>query len=108
MTLNEFQDKALSFAIFPEDCKVIYPTLGLCGESGEVAEKVKKIIRDNNGAFTEQKKNEIALEVGDCLWYISVLANNLGYALEDIARMNYDKLESRRQRNKLHGNGDNR
>lgn len=108
MELNEYQSGALTTAIYPETSKIIYPTLGLCGESGEVADKVKKIIRDNKGEFSEEKKHQIALELGDVMWYIATLSHDLGYTLDDICRMNLDKLKSRMERNKIHGNGDNR
>lgn len=106
MTLNEYQHKALETAIYPTP--IIYPALGLCGESGEVADKVKKVLRDNNSEFTQEKKREIAMEVGDVLWYCATLANDLGYTLEGIADMNYEKLHSRQLRGKLGGSGDNR
>ena len=105
-TMNEYQKKALETAIY--EMPIIYPALGLCGESGEVADKVKKIIRDCNGEFTEEKKLEIAKEIGDVLWYCATLANDLGFNLDTIAQMNYDKLKSRQMRGKLNGSGDNR
>ena len=108
MTLNQYQEEALKTAIYPEDKKIIYPTLGLTGEAGEVAEKVKKVIRDNNQEFTDEKKRQIALEISDVLWYCATLAHDIGYTLEDIAQMNVDKLASRQQRNKLGGSGDER
>lgn len=106
MTLNEYQQKALETAIYPNP--IIYPALGMCGESGEVADKVKKVLRDNNSEFTDEKKVEIAKEMGDVLWYCATLANDLGYTLQEIAEMNYQKLHSRQLRGKLGGNGDNR
>ena len=108
MTLNQYQEEALKTAIYPEDKKIIYPTLGLTGEAGEVAEKVKKVIRDNNQEFTDEKKRQIALEISDVLWYCATLAHDIGYTLEEIAQMNIDKLESRQQRNKIGGSGDER
>lgn len=108
MTLNQYQEEALKTAIYPEDKKIIYPTLGLTGEAGEVAEKVKKVIRDNNQEFTDEKKRQIALEISDVLWYCATLAHDIGYTLEDIAQMNVDKLASRQQRNKIGGSGDER
>ena len=106
MTLNEYQQKALETAIYPTP--IIYPALGLCGESGEVAGKVKKVIRDNNSEFTSEKKAEIAKEIGDVLWYCATLSKDLGYTLDEIAEINYQKLHSRQLRGKLGGNGDNR
>lgn len=106
MTLNEYQQKALETAIYPTP--IIYPALGLCGESGEVADKVKKVIRDNNSEFTSEKKAEIAKEIGDVLWYCATLSKDLGYTLDEITEINYQKLHSRQLRGKLGGNGDNR
>ena len=108
MTLNQYQEEALKTAIYPEDKKIIYPTLGLTGEAGEVADKVKKVIRDNNQEFTDEKKRQIALEISDVLWYCATLAHDIGYTLEDIAQMNIDKLASRQKRNKIGGSGDER
>ncbi len=108
MTLNEYQTHALETAIYPEDSRIIYPTLGLTGESGEVADKVKKVIRDANQEFTPEKKREIMKEIGDVLWYCAALSHDLGYTLEEVAQTNVDKLSSRKERNLIHGNGDNR
>ena len=85
--------------------KVIYPCIGLSGECGEVAEKIKKGIRDNNGLFNIK---DIGLELGDVLWYVANIANDLGLTLEDIAIMNEDKIIKRKQNNTLRGNGDYR
>lgn len=105
--LNEYQSKAVSFAIYPDTYKVLYPALGLCGEAGEVAEKVKKQIRDNKheGIFD---RHGIAKELGDVLWYLSNTANDIGFSLQDIANMNVDKLADRKDRGVIKGSGDNR
>lgn len=108
MNLNEYQQKALETAIYPKEFKVIYPALGMASEAGEVADKVKKIIRDNNGEISKEKALEIAKEIGDVLWYCATMAKDLGFDLETIAQMNYDKLRSRQERGKIGGNGDNR
>lgn len=108
MTLNEYQQKALETAIYSKEYKIIYPALGMCGEAGEVADKVKKVIRDNHKEFTPEKKGEIAKEIGDVLWYCATLAHDLGYSLEEIAEINYAKLKSRQLRGKINGEGDNR
>ncbi|MBP5679703.1 MAG: nucleoside triphosphate pyrophosphohydrolase family protein [Bacteroidales bacterium] len=108
MTINEYQEGALRTAIYPESRRIIYPTLGLTGEAGEVADKVKKVIRDNNDEFTDERKQQIALELGDVMWYAATLAHDLGYSLDEICQMNLDKLASRMQRNQLHGSGDER
>ena len=86
---------------------VAYDGLGL-GEAGEVQGKIKKIIRDNGGIITEEHVIEIKKELGDQLWYISSMCDNLGIELEDVATSNIEKLKSRRDRNTLHGSGDNR
>lgn len=109
MTLNDYQCKALETAVYPKEQKVIYPALGLTGESGEVADKVKKVIRDKGGNFQPfDVRLAIAKELGDTLWYCATLANDLGFTLEDVAKMNVDKLQSRKQRGVLSGSGDNR
>ena len=108
MTLNEYQDGARSTAIYPESRKIIYPTLGLTGEAGEVSDKVKKVIRDNNDEFSDEHKRQIALELGDVLWYPATLAHDLGFTLDEVAQMNLDKLASRMKRDKIHGSGDER
>ena len=102
-SFREYQNKAVSFAIYPATHKVLYPTLGLCGEAGEVADKVKKQVRD--GVFN---RHEVAKELGDVLWYLDNLANDIGYNLDEIADMNIEKLTSRQARNKIKGSGDNR
>ena len=106
--LNEYQLRALETAQYPADKKIIYPTLGLSGEAGEVADKVKKVIRDNNEQFDSERKQAIAMEVSDVLWYVATLAHDLGYSLQEIAEMNYAKLKSRQERGKISGSGDNR
>lgn len=108
MKLNDYQKMALETAIYPNEYKVIYPALGMAGEAGEVADKVKKIIRDNNSKIDNEKALEIVKEIGDVLWYCATMANDLGFDLETIAKMNYQKLHSRQQRGVIGGNGDNR
>ena len=76
MTLNEYQQHALETAIYPDERRIIYPTLGLTGEAGEVADKVKKVIRDGHEEFTPEKKLEIVKEIGDCLLYTSDAADD--------------------------------
>ena len=103
MKMDDYQRQAVSFAVYPATHKVLYPTLGLCGEAGEVAEKVKKQVRDNKFS-----RHETAQELGDVLWYLTNLANDLGYSLAEIAYNNIDKLESRKERGVIQGSGDNR
>lgn len=106
LSLDDYQKMALETAIYPQP--IVYPTLGLTGEAGEVADKVKKVLRDDDSVFSEEKKREIAMEIGDVLWYCATLSHDLGFKLSDIGRMNHDKLRSRALRGKLHGSGDNR
>ncbi|MEG1865029.1 MAG: nucleoside triphosphate pyrophosphohydrolase family protein, partial [Alistipes sp.] len=86
MTLNEYQLHALETAIYPDSQRIIYPTLGLTGEAGEVADKVKKVIRDNAQQFTDDRKAEIAKEIGDVLWYCAALSRDLGFELDQVAQ----------------------
>lgn len=80
----------------------------MVGESGEVAEKVKKVLRDQGGVVTDEARKNIALELSDVCWYMAVLADELGYSLSEIFEMNEEKLTSRKQRGVLSGSGDNR
>lgn len=106
MTLDEYQQAALRTALYPQEYTIVYPTLGLTGEAGEVADKVKKTIRDMGGDFSESRRHDIALELGDVMWYAATLARDLGYTLDEVARMNIEKLASRAARGKIHGEGD--
>ena len=108
MTIQEYQNRALATATYGVGNKIIYPALGLNGEAGEVAEKIKKVLRDKGGFFDESSKLELAKEIGDCLWYCNALANDIGYSLESVMELNIQKLESRKERNVIHGSGDNR
>lgn len=108
MTLNEYQKQALTTAMYPERFRIIYPALGMTGEAGEVADKVKKVIRDNNATFSNEINKEIAKEIGDVLWYCATLANDLGLTLEEVGETNIAKLKSRQERGALSGSGDNR
>ncbi len=111
MTLNEYQKVSRKTAVYPKSkyCEgVFYPTLGLVGESGEVAEKIKKSLRDDKGIITGEKKEELKKELGDVLWYVSQIATDLKLSLDDIAVTNIEKLASRYKRGKVHGSGDNR
>lgn len=109
MTFNEYQKLSKRTAKYgPIGHRVIYPTLGLTGEAGEVAEKIKKVMRDEGGIFTEAHRTELSKELGDVLWYIAQIASELELNMEEIARANLDKLMSRLERDKLAGNGDNR
>lgn len=108
MTLNEYQQQALDFDDVPADLSIIYPGLGITGEAGEVADKIKKVFRDNNRNFTPEIKRAIAMEIGDVLWYCAKLAHDIGYSMDSIGNMNIGKLTDRRNRGVIQGSGDNR
>jgi len=109
MDLNYYQTSALKTAVYPNmGANFPYPALGLAGEAGEVADKLKKVIRDNDGILTDPVRDAVAKELGDVLWYVSVLAYELDYDLETIASNNLAKLASRQERGVLTGSGDNR
>ncbi len=108
MNFNEYQQKASTTAKYPSTMRLIYPTLGLAGESGEVCEKVKKLYRDDNGVISFQKLEELKRELGDVLWYVSAICTDLGINMQEVAELNISKLQSRLERNVIHGNGDDR
>jgi NTP pyrophosphatase (non-canonical NTP hydrolase) len=86
----------------------MYYVLGLGGETGEIFEKIKKLFRDDEGKMSPERLKDIELEMGDALWYLTRLADVLGIDLADVAHSNLAKLQSRKKRNKLHGDGDHR
>ena len=109
MTFNEYQLKAKETAIFPdEENRFIYATLGMMGEAGEVSEKIKKIWRDKGKVISDSDREEVKKELGDVLWYMSQLALEVGIDFDDVATNNINKLQSRLERNVLHGSGDSR
>ncbi len=106
LTATDYQNSACKTAIFPKELGVQYLALGLTGEAGEVANKVKKLIRD--GGDSPDKRKEIAKELGDVCWYLAVLAQELGSNLGKIMEDNIAKLEDRKARGVIGGSGDNR
>jgi len=109
MNFEEYQKKSRKTALYPNvGNNFIYPTLGLSGEAGEVAEKIKKVIRDKNEVVDDETKELIEKELGDVLWYVSQLATELDLSLDKVAEKNIEKLYSRLERGKIHGSGDNR
>ncbi len=109
MKFEEYQEKSRETAIYPnKDNNFIYPTLGLVGEAGEVAEKIKKVLRDQGGKMSEEARKELKKELGDILWYLAQLSTELNLSLEEIASLNLEKLNSRKERGVLNGSGDNR
>lgn len=107
MNFQEYQEKSRRTAKYPNvGNNFIYPTLGLSGEAGEVAEKIKKVIRDKNGIIDVETRELIKKELGDVIWYVSQLATEINLSLDDIANHNIEKLLSRLERDKLSGSGD--
>ncbi len=114
MNFDEYQKKAITTDLSAgkgnEVLSIAFmdKVLGLLGESGEIAEKIKKILRDRDANLNEDDRKELAKELGDVLWYVAVLAHYLGASFDDIASQNIAKLASRNKRGALSGSGDNR
>lgn len=107
MEFREYEEQATLTAIYPDMGEVpIYPVLGLVGEAGEVAEKVKKLIRDKGGRLVEDDRALLILELGDVLWYLSAVSRDIGSNLEEVAQANVDKLRQRKLAGTLQGSGD--
>jgi len=113
MQFNEYQEKALKTAKYPDvGNNFIYPTLALSDEAGEVAGKIKKFIRDQH-KFTpadldDEDRAVLKKEIGDVLWYLAVLSQEVGLSFEEVAEGNLEKLQSRSERGTIHGSGDDR
>lgn len=108
MTFNEYQLGARGFAVYPNVGEnLIYPVLGLVGEAGELANKVKKIQRDS-GALTDEIRSALISELGDVLWYVAAVCGELGVRMGDVAEANLSKLAGRLERGTLRGSGDRR
>jgi len=110
MQLDEYQKKSRKTARYPrpKGREWVYPALGLAGEAGEVANKVKKILRDHDGVISDEYREAIKKELGDVLWYVAQLSAEFGIGLDDVAQANLEKLSSRMERGVLSGDGDNR
>lgn len=114
MKFSDYQKVAITTDLFDgtqhalTDLAFFEKVLGLVGEAGEVADKFKKIYRDNQGKMNDEQKQQMAKELGDVLWYINAISCYLGLSLDDIAQQNLDKLLDRKERNTLSGSGDNR
>jgi NTP pyrophosphatase (non-canonical NTP hydrolase) len=123
MQLDDYQRAARRTAIYADQHRVIYPALGLASArrsgattggrpwepaAGEVAGKIKKVLRDQGGDFASAPLEAIKDELGDVLWYVAVLAGDLGLSLDEIAAANLSKLASRKERDRLSGGGDRR
>ncbi len=108
ITFNEYQEFTKQTAIYPQSKALEYLCLGLASEAGEVAGKLKKIIRDEDGQVSSENSQKMAKEIGDVLWYCARLVDELGGSLSEVAEQNMDKLISRKNRDALGGSGDNR
>ncbi len=113
MNLDKYQKQAAEFDLFETTVDLKSPgflekILGLAGEAGEAADKVKKIIRDKGGYASEEDRAALVKELGDVMWYVANVARYLGVSLSEVAEGNIEKLSSRKKRNKLHGEGDER
>jgi len=107
MTFNDYQQKALTTAN-DKGVELMHRGLGLVGEAGEVASKLTKWLRDYNGDIDKLDRDAVAAELGDVLWFVATLAEELGYKLDDIAEANINKLADRQKRGVISGSGDNR
>ena len=111
MDIKEYEKFVESTSVYPAKGDLgglIYTALGLCGESGEVAEKVKKLLRDSDGNLTPEKRLEMLKELSDVAWYLTRMSAELGSSLEEVFKINMEKLLSRKARGVLQGEGDNR
>lgn len=109
MDFDEYQKRAIAKAVYPNvGNNITYPVLGICGEAGEVAEKIKKILRDKDGKVADSDLPGIIKEMGDVMWYIAALCNELNIPMSAVARASIEKVEGRHERGTLHGSGDDR
>ena len=112
MKLESFADyqreSRKTWNVIAVDHPIVYPTLGLANEAGEVAGKIKKIFRDHSGRITHEDREALKQELGDVLWYLTQICAELGLTLEQVAEANIEKLFSRLERNQIQGSGDNR
>ena len=113
MNLDKYQKRAAEFDLFETTADLTAPgflekVLGLTGEAGETADKIKKVIRDKGGRASEEDREAIIKELGDVLWYVASVAKYLGASLDEVAEKNLKKLGSRKKRGKISGEGDER
>ena len=109
MNFNDYQTKSRATAKYPViGHGVIYPTLGLVNEAGEVAGKIKKVFRDKDGQINDETREALKAELGDVLWYLAQVATELDLSFDEIAEANIAKLMDRLERGKIRGDGDNR
>jgi NTP pyrophosphatase (non-canonical NTP hydrolase) len=107
-SLQAYQEFVRSTKAYDAEYALVYPILGLTNEAGEVAGKLKKIMRDENGQLSQASFHALVAELGDVLWYVTAVADDLGITISDIFYENYKKLSSRKARGVIKGSGDNR
>lgn len=107
-SLHSYQEFVRSTKAYGDEYNLVYPVLGLASEAGEVAGKLKKIMRDNDGQLTQESFYDIVSELGDVLWYVTAAADDMGITISDVFYENYKKLSSRKSRGVIKGSGDNR
>lgn len=105
---SEYQANAKKTARYPREHAIYYVAMGLAAETGELINKIKKIIRDDNNKLTDERKEQIKQELGDVLWYIAMICEETGLNLDEIMEYNNKKLLGRVERNTINGDGDNR
>lgn len=108
MDFADYQKRAVQTAVYSPEYKLMYPAIGLGGEVGEFLNKVKKVYRDGGGKVTDALRELLALELGDCLWYLSQCCEDLGLSMQAVAEENLARLADRRARGTIHGSGDDR
>ena len=108
LSFDIYQRAAYLTATYPPEKLIDYPALGLAGEAGEVVNQIKKIVRDDSGFLTNERKAKIVKELGDLLWYVAAVATDIGVSLTDVAAKNLAKLYDRQKRGTISGDGDNR
>ena len=112
MTLADFnayqRESRKTWSLIHTDHPIVYPTLGLTNEAGEVAGKIKKIFRDKGGKISDEDREALKHELGDVLWYLTQICTELDLTLQEVAETNIEKLFSRLERNQIRGDGDHR
>ena len=110
-TFTAYQEAAIQTAVYPGQGGwegLVYTALGLCGEAGETAEQVKKMLRDDAGALTEERRQKIIKELGDVFWYAAQVCTEIGVPMSEVAKLNIDKLSARKAADLIHGEGSDR
>jgi len=108
MDIDKYQQWSDRTAIYPKEEELQYIALGLAGEAGEVANLIKKVVRDDGKVLTEEKRDKLIAELGDCFWYLARFSQAIKIPISTILQLNHDKLEDRLNRNVIQGSGDNR